>query len=201
MKAIQYVRSLRFKITFGLLLSLLAALVATSFIGYLWFERLLMDGVERTATDAQEIVGTQLATYVRSRLFLSLGSIAATVLITELIVRSTVVRRLRQFLTVVKQVSLGNLDARAPATGDDEIAELARAFNHMAEELQRRDKALSTLSAIANTVSQSLDLEGALQSGLDGVLELMRLSAGWIALREYRDNEFHLAAACGLNLL
>ncbi|MBM3779553.1 MAG: HAMP domain-containing histidine kinase [Acidimicrobiia bacterium] len=51
-------------------------------------------------------------------------------------------RRLRQLQTATEQVAAGDLRARAPAGGGDEVAELARSFNRMAEELAARASAL-----------------------------------------------------------
>jgi signal transduction histidine kinase len=190
---------LRFKITIGLLVSLIAVLTVTSIVRYMGLQRLLAASLEPSAADMKEIVGAQWAAYLRSGLFLWIGSIAVILLITELMLSRMVVGRLRQFLDAVEQVGLGNLNARAPTKGRDEIAELAEAFNHMTEELRRRDEALSMLNALAATVSQSLNLEEVLRGALDEVLELMRLTAGWITLRGHTDSEFHMVASRGLS--
>ena len=52
-----------------------------------------------------------------------MSSIIAIVLITELLLSRTVIGRLRQFVRAVKDAGQGNLDARAPAGGRDEISE------------------------------------------------------------------------------
>jgi signal transduction histidine kinase len=51
-------------------------------------------------------------------------------------------RRLRQVQQATEQLGDGDLSARAPEDGGDEIAALARSFNHMADELTRRAQAL-----------------------------------------------------------
>ena len=53
-------------------------------------------------------------------------------------------RRLRQVQEATEQLGSGDLGARAPENGGDEIAALARSFNHMADELTRRAQALET---------------------------------------------------------
>ena len=51
-------------------------------------------------------------------------------------------RRLQQVQQATEQLGDGDLTARAPENGGDEISALARSFNHMADELTRRARAL-----------------------------------------------------------
>jgi signal transduction histidine kinase len=51
-------------------------------------------------------------------------------------------RRLKDVQTATEQLGAGNLSARAPEQGGDEVTALARAFNKMAEELASRAHAL-----------------------------------------------------------
>ena len=53
-------------------------------------------------------------------------------------------RRLAQVQQATEQLGDGDLTARAPENGGDEIAALARSFNHMADELTRRARALES---------------------------------------------------------
>ena len=53
-------------------------------------------------------------------------------------------RRLKLLQQASVQLGSGDLTARAPATGGDEVAQVAAAFNRMAEELAVRDEALRT---------------------------------------------------------
>jgi two-component system, OmpR family, sensor kinase len=53
-------------------------------------------------------------------------------------------RRLRALEAAAERLGAGDLTARAPETGEDEIARLAAAFNRMAQELDARDSALRT---------------------------------------------------------
>jgi signal transduction histidine kinase len=165
------------------LLSLVVVLAAATAVEYFGFQRVLIEGLERSATDARVVVDSQLRAYLNRRLALSASAILALLLITEILLSRTVVGRLRHFLGAVNQVGLGHLEARVPVDGRDEISELAAAFNHMTDELQRRDEVLSTLNAVAETVSRSLELEEVLHGALDEVLELTGLEAGWITLR------------------
>jgi HAMP domain-containing protein len=154
----KYYNSLRFKITVGLLLSLIVVLAITSYLRYVSFRRLLVESLELSAVNTGEIVEAQLAAYLRSRLILSASSIAVTVLIAELMMSKLVISRLRQLWATVKRVGSGDLNARVAVGGRDEITELAAAFNIMTADLQRQDEKLSALYLLATTVSQSLDL-------------------------------------------
>ena len=53
-------------------------------------------------------------------------------------------RRLRQVQDATEQLGAGDLRARAPEEGGDEITAVARSFNHMADELTRRAQALES---------------------------------------------------------
>ena len=195
-----YYYSLRFKIAVGLLLALVAVLTVTSYLRYISFRQLLTENLQHATVDAEAIIQAQLTAYVRSRLILSTSSIVVLLIIADLMMSRIVVSRLKKFLKVVKRIGPGNLDARVTVGGDDEIAELAEAFNRMTEELQRQNERLSTLNTLAATVSQSLNLREVLRSALDEALELMRLRAGWITLWNDHDGEgFQLAASRGLS--
>jgi signal transduction histidine kinase len=57
-------------------------------------------------------------------------------------------RRLRALEHAAHRLGEGDLGARAPQAGGDEIARVAAAFNRMAEELETRDAALRTSDAL-----------------------------------------------------
>jgi len=178
MAAGKHYHSLRVKITAGLLLSVVAVLVITSWLRYVSFRRLLVESLAPLADNAEGIVATQLAVYLRSRLILSAGTIVVLLVISDLMVSGMVIGKLKQFLRVIKQVHPGNLDAKVTIGGRDEITELAEAFNRMAEDLKRQAQQLSTLNALASTVSQSLNLREVMDTALREALALMRLRAG-----------------------
>ncbi len=100
-------------------------------------------------------------------------------------------RPLAELVRITRAVARGELRHKAPIAGGVEVEELARAFNHMTEalaasrdELLRRNEELSALNAIATAVGQSLEMETVLDAALAKVLELMKLSAGWVFLLE-----------------
>lgn len=82
----------------------------------------------------------------------TLGVAAAAVLLgggalIALLVFRPVRARLKHVQTAAEELRSGNLDARAPVDGSDEVAALARAFNEMADELARRTQALQSSDA------------------------------------------------------
>lgn len=114
---------------------------------------------------------------------------------------------------VTRAVGRGDFSQKAPVWATDEIGRLSRAFNAMTEalaesrreieesnrQLLRRNEELSALYAIAVTVSRSQKLEDILNGALAKVLEVMKLRAGWVFLREVRDGHLVLAAHKGLS--
>jgi signal transduction histidine kinase/HAMP domain-containing protein len=160
-------------------------------------------------------VETALAMDRRNSLLWSIGSVVLIVLVVDLLMSRMVISRLEQFVRAIKRVSEGDLDSRLASDRPDEIGELSRSFNHMAdglkekerlelslkertEQLQSQAEKLSTLNTIATTVSQSLNLEEILHSALDKVLELMQLRASWVMLGNGQDPGCDLVAISGL---
>ena len=72
------------------------------------------------------------------------------------------------------------------------------ARKHAEEALEKRNRALSYLNIIANTINQSLDLKTILTDTLRTVLNMMNLKAGWIFLRDGETNTLTLASHMGL---
>ncbi|TKJ31281.1 MAG: hypothetical protein CEE40_01885 [Chloroflexi bacterium B3_Chlor] len=67
------------------------------------------------------------------------------------------------------------------------------------EEIRRRNEELVALNAIAETVSQSLDLTDTLEGALDKVLEIMRVEAGGICLADEARQRVTLRAHRGVS--
>ena len=151
------------------------------------------------------LVEERLAAYRRSRALLTLGSIAIILWVGDLMIKNTVVSRLKHLLVVVREIGRGNLSARAAVTHRDEITELAEALNVMSEgltekarleqevrertaQLRVQAERLAALNTLAGTVCQSLNLRQVLYTALDEVLQLMHLKGGWILLAEGRQD-------------
>lgn len=106
-----------------------------------------------------------------------------------LVLTRVLTRPVLELVGVARAVGRGDLSAKSRKYMDDEIGELAAAFNAMTddlarsqEELLRRVRELSTLNATATAISGELSLSAILQSALDKILEVMNLRAGWIFL-------------------
>ena len=83
--------------------------------------------------------------------FLSLPStlvLFVTTLVVALVVFNPARRRLAALEDAAQRLGGGDLSARAPHAGGDEIARVAAAFNRMASELETRDAALRTSDAL-----------------------------------------------------
>ncbi|MFB0521862.1 MAG: PAS domain-containing protein, partial [Desulfatiglandales bacterium] len=64
--------------------------------------------------------------------------------------------------------------------------------------LERRNRELSSLNAIATTIGQYLELKKLLENTLGTVLDLMGLKAGWIFLKEDQSDRLTLLSHLGL---
>ena len=71
------------------------------------------------------------------------GVLAVGMVLIVFVVFGSARRRLRALQEATERLGAGDLDARAPDLGRDEIASLARAFNNMAEQLTLRARALA----------------------------------------------------------
>jgi nitrate/nitrite-specific signal transduction histidine kinase len=140
-----------------------------------------------------------LATDLRDNLLLSSGMVLGVVLTINFMISNTVVNKIESMVNTIRRFAQGDLDQRASIESNDELGELAAAFNDMAEglkekaklerevhrrteELQKQTQRLLTLNAVAAAVSRSLDVEEMLETGLKKVLDLLGLDAGAIWL-------------------
>jgi signal transduction histidine kinase len=109
-----------------------------------------------------------------------------------------------------REVAQGRFGQTITAQTGDEIEELARQFNIMSAQLDEsyknleqkvadRTQELSTLNAIAATVSQSLDLDEVLNLALDQTLQAIDIEAGGIYLLDEEANTLNLASQRGFS--
>jgi signal transduction histidine kinase len=91
-----------------------------------------------------------------SRIVRQLGPTIALVATSVLVVGTTLIafvifgparRRLKAVQTATERLGAGDLDARAPEQGGDEVTAVARSFNRMAGELAQRTRALEAADA------------------------------------------------------
>ena len=84
-------------------------------------------------------VDQHLATDRRNSLLWSIGTMAVVILVVGLAMDRLVVARLGRFQGAIKSLSKGDLDQRVAIKSNDEIGELAAAFNYMTEELHDKE--------------------------------------------------------------
>ena len=74
-------------------------------------------------------------------------TVVATVVLGFLLARG-ITRRIGRLANAIDQVAAGNLEARVPVTGSDELTELARVFNRMLGEMQQSRARIEYLQRI-----------------------------------------------------
>ncbi len=94
-----------------------------------------------------------------ARFFGSVGAaILALVFFVGWVVTDRVSRPLERLREGTARVSRGELEVRLPAGGNDEVAELSRAFNKMAQELQERIRDTESLNRALRDFTTRLDM-------------------------------------------
>lgn len=128
---------------------------------------------------------------LEQRLLLLGTVVVASTALTLWFVLKGVVAPIKLLTQAAKSVAAGNFHTTIPVHRQDDIGELSQAFQTMTHELAesqgkllRRNEELSALNSIANTVSQSLDLEEVLGNALERALEVTRTVAGCVFLRD-----------------
>ncbi len=110
-----------------------------------------------------------------------------------------ITRPISELIHAAQQIADGRFGHRITASTGDELEELAKQFNRMANQLQEsyadleqkvadRTRELATLNNIAAEVSQSLDLAEILNNALENVLEVMEIEKG-LAFRLEEESE------------
>jgi two-component system sensor histidine kinase BaeS len=113
----------------------------------------------------------QFLARVRTSLWAAaLAALAAALIIGLLLFRS-IIAPLGRLTTASRAIAEGDLSARAPVQGRDEVAQLADAFNHMAESLSHAEEARQSQTAdVAHELRTPLTvLQGTLEAMVDGV--------------------------------
>jgi len=108
---------------------------------------------------------------VRSTLLIgALAAMGVALLVGGLLFRS-IIAPLRHLTAASQAIAAGDLSARAPVRGRDEVAQLAESFNRMAESLARAEEARRNQTAdIAHELRTPLTvIQGTLEAMVDGV--------------------------------
>lgn len=101
---------------------------------------------ERSASDALNLANTGLQVVI----VVTIATLIVATITVILVVRR-IVTPIEQLSVVASKIGKGNQEARATVKGRDELSELAKSFNTMAETVQQREQAL-------NDLNQSLEL-------------------------------------------
>ncbi len=139
------------------------------------------------------------------------GAVLVLVLAVTLVARAAS-RRVRRLQAATAQLMHGNFALRVPADGRDELGDLGRSFNAMAESLSRRDaevrarteeaqqrrRELQVLNTVIHAAHTSLDLDESLASILDNLLAQFGFTMGAIRLLDEESGLFRLVAHRGL---
>ncbi len=77
------------------------------------------------------------------------------------------------------------------------LGDFTRPPAELAAEVERRNQELVALNAIVTAVNASLDLDTVLRMGLDKVIEILQVDAGWVSLAV--DDRYEIAGSRGLS--
>jgi len=142
-------------------------------IGYLITD----DGLRYSRSDETLLVSRL------SNAALSAGLIAGGIsLLLALFLAYGLLRPVRELNHAAQQMARGDLTQRVRARGNDELAELGRSFNHMAESLQRAEESRRAMTAdIAHELRNPLAVQRAnLEALQDGIYPLSPENLGAI---------------------
>jgi signal transduction histidine kinase len=125
------------------------------------------------------MMGTQENTFladVRQSLWVSGGLVAAAALVLAVILARQITGPVRRLADATTDIAGGKLDSRIDSPGNDELGQLGKSFNSMAQALQRQEEERrSMLADIAHELRTPLSvLRGNLEAMLDGLLEPRR---------------------------
>lgn len=98
--------------------------------------------VTTISSNVYDFVVSTVKTIVMSCMWVMCGAIIASYFISEKIVHP-----IRQMSQAAREFAVGNLDVRVPVAGNDEVSDLAMAFNNMASSLERNEETRRTFLA------------------------------------------------------
>lgn len=159
-----------------------------------WLSYLLSNERVRVAMEA----GSRSVTYVT--LLAAIASIFFSLLLTFILTRP-----LLDLHDVAREVTAGNLAARAPIWANDEIGDVARSVNGMIgqlaasqNQLAQANRRLEAINRVALSAGRELDVSDVLNTILQGTMEATGLSSGWVYLLESETNRYELVQQIGM---
>lgn len=122
-------------------------------------------------TSILDVEQAQFLARVRAALWVAAAAATVVALVTGGLLFRSIIAPLRGLTAASQTIAEGDLSARAPVQGRDEIAQLADAFNQMAGSLSRAEEARQNQTAdIAHELRTPLTvIQGTLEAMLDGV--------------------------------
>jgi signal transduction histidine kinase/DNA-binding response OmpR family regulator len=140
------------------------------------------------------------------------GGAVLVLLLSVTLVARAASRRVRRLQSATAQLAQGNFAMRLPPAGHDELGDLARSFDFLAESLARRDaevrarteeaqrrrQELEALNTVIRAAHASLNMQESLDACLDSLLGLFGFSFGAIRLLDQSTNTLQLVAHRGL---
>ncbi|MFW6098016.1 MAG: sensor histidine kinase [Chloroflexota bacterium] len=174
-------RRLGVKLLLSYLIIILVGVISLFFAAQLWAPAALAGHAERMQQMLEPTVGSQALVEDLNDSFLTAVSqilvvAAGAALLTAAFVSAFVTRRLvgpiQRVHAASRRIAAGEYDERIDVPGDDELAELARAFNHMAQKLAETEARRSRLIGdVAHELRTPLgNVTGLVEGMTDGVL-------------------------------
>lgn len=95
------------------------------------------------------------SSFLKDNTFLALGMLTLIILIASTVVSRVITNRIHNINHIFNEISIGNFDVEVPLSGEDEISEIADAFNHTIKNIQT----LITDKYTANLLKQQAELD------------------------------------------
>lgn len=109
---------------------------------------------------------------IQSTIWTGIGSILLAILI-SLYIAKRIIAPLNEMRKIAEQMTLGNWESRVKVEGNDELAKLGQALNHLTEQLQKQDALRKTLTSdVAHELRTPLaTLKSHMEAFEDGIWE------------------------------
>jgi len=137
-------------------------------------------------------------------LLITIGIAVAVATVFALLLSLVLVHPIRQVLSAIHRVEMGDLSARVRVWSQDEIGQMLKAFNNMIEELQvtqsaliHRNWQLTSVNELAESVSVGQGTDAVIESALKRVIHIMEADFGAIYLYQPEGKELKLKAVHG----
>jgi signal transduction histidine kinase len=144
----------------------------------------LMDKYHISPTSSHEMFVSAVHRYL---IWASLGALVLAIALSFLIMKR-ILNPLTQMTSITKKIASGNYSASVPVKSQDEVGQLALAFNRMAESLQEIEQLRKTMMVdVAHEIRTPLtNIKGYLEALTDGVLKPSKETFGLLQEETFR---------------